>query len=176
MSRVRSILLFGLAAVVLVGCDDDPAAPQDPLNALLDDIRSSTGAYEQVEAATADGYAPMSPCVASPDGGMGFHYGKSALIDASVVPTEPELLLYEPTADGSLRLVGVEYMVMAPDWDASHDGPPELLGEPFADHRAEEARHGIPFPHYDLHVWAWAPNPSGTFAPFNPHVSCEHAG
>jgi len=26
--------------------------------------------------------------------------------------------------------------------------------------------------HYDLHVWVWQDNPSGTFAQFNPDVSC----
>jgi hypothetical protein len=26
--------------------------------------------------------------------------------------------------------------------------------------------------HYDLHVWLYADNPSGLFAPFNPSLSC----
>lgn len=175
MSRVRFALVSALALTVLVGCDDDPAAPEDPVEQLLSDIRSSTEAYHQVDAALADGYVEASPCVASPDGGMGFHYAKESLVDATVEPTEPELLLYEPTTDG-LRLVGVEYMVMAPAWDESNDELPELLGQAFDDHRPEEARHGIPFPHYDLHVWAWTSNPSGTFASFNPGVSCDGGG
>ena len=30
-------------------------------------------------------------------------------------------------------------------------------------------------PHYDLHVWLFRDNPNGTFAPFNPNVSCAAA-
>jgi hypothetical protein len=26
--------------------------------------------------------------------------------------------------------------------------------------------------HYDLHLWFWADNPGGFFAPFNPNLSC----
>lgn len=26
--------------------------------------------------------------------------------------------------------------------------------------------------HYDLHAWAWKANPAGTFAQWNPRVSC----
>jgi hypothetical protein len=26
--------------------------------------------------------------------------------------------------------------------------------------------------HYDLHLWFWADNPLGFFAPFNPALSC----
>lgn len=176
MFRVRSILVSALVAVLVAGCDDDALAPApDPVQDLLAQIRTATDGYQQVDAAMADGYAAASPCVASPGGGMGFHYALQPLIDATVEPAEPELLLYEPVAGGGLRLVGVEYMVMAPEWDASHDSPPSLLGQSFDDHRPEETRHGIPFPHYDLHVWAWEPNPSGTFAPFNPNVSCDAA-
>jgi hypothetical protein len=31
--------------------------------------------------------------------------------------------------------------------------------------------HGFT-PHYDLHVWIWRENPSGTFAQWNPKVEC----
>jgi hypothetical protein len=177
MSRARTLLVLPLAALLLAGCEEDPTAPaEDPVQQLVDRIRASTEAYHQVASAAAAGYAEASPCVSSPDGAMGFHYMNAPLVDAAVEPTVPELLLYEPTAGGNLRLVGVEYMVLAPEWDASNDEPPSLAGQPFDDHRAEEARHGIPFPHYDLHVWAWEENPNGTFAPFNPNVSCDGAG
>ena len=35
-------------------------------------------------------------------------------------------------------------------------------------------RYGIP-PFWALHIWIWKYNPSGLFAPYNPHVSCENA-
>jgi hypothetical protein len=43
--------------------------------------------------------------------------------------SEPELLLYEPQADGSFRLVAVEYIVPRPSWTAPR--PPSLFGRPF---------------------------------------------
>ena len=33
-------------------------------------------------------------------------------------------------------------------------------------------RYGLP-DFYELHVWAWEPNPSGSFADWNTHVHCE---
>ena len=36
-------------------------------------------------------------------------------------------------------------------------------------------RYG-PTPFYELHVWAWKNNPSGTFADWNPNVSCAAWG
>lgn len=68
------------------------------------------------------------------------------------------------------RLVGIEWFVPV-------DGPntatprPYLFGQgfdgPMAGHEP-----GQPY-HYDLHVWAWEPNPSGMFAQFNPNVNCS---
>jgi hypothetical protein len=177
MHSMRSTLMVALTAVVVVGCENDPPTePADRVEELVASVRNATAAYQQIDVAVADGFAEASPCVASPDGAMGFHYLRPDLVDAVVEATQPELLLFEPTAGGGKQLVGVEYMVMAPDWDASNGSAPELLGHAFADHRAEEARHGIPFPHYDLHLWAWRPNPDGTFEPFNPNVSCDAAG
>lgn len=175
MPRQRLPLVLPLAALLLGGCDDEPTEPADPVEELVTDIRNATTDYQQVTTATASGYAEASPCVESPDGGMGFHYMNQGLMDATIEPTLPELLLFEPEQGGGLRLVGVEYMIVAPDWDAANTEPPTLVGQVFDDHRAEETRHGIPFPHYDLHVWAWESNPNGLFTPFNPNVSCAAA-
>ena len=35
-------------------------------------------------------------------------------------------------------------------------------------------RYGIPA-FYELHAWVWKDNPAGTFADYNPDVTCEHA-
>jgi hypothetical protein len=37
---------------------------------------------------------------------------------------------------------------------------------------ASPNRYGIPA-FYALHVWAWKENPNGTFADWNPKVSCR---
>ncbi|MEX2531659.1 MAG: hypothetical protein WD960_12885 [Gemmatimonadota bacterium] len=170
-------LLFGLALATgtfgTTACDEDVTMPVDPVEELRQEVRAATQPFQDLAAATEAGFAAVSPCVAAAEGGMGFHYLLEPRLDATVEGTEPELLLYAPEADGSMKLVAVEYMVMAPMWDAEQTGPPTLLGQTFADHRAEEARHGLPFPHYDLHFWAWEENPNGIWAPLNPAVGCD---
>lgn len=173
--KLRHLTYLALAAGTLgtTGCEEDATMPPDPVDELREEVRTATQPFQDLATATAAGFAAVSPCVAEAAGGMGFHYLMESRLDATVEGVEPELLLYAPGADGSLNLVGVEYMVMAPMWDAGNDGPPTLLGQTFADHRAEEARHGLPFPHYDLHFWAWEDNPNGIWSPLNPAVSCD---
>lgn len=161
-----------LALVLLAAaCDDSPSL--SPPERTLEEIRDATRAFQQVAAATAAGYAPAGPCVAHPSmGAMGFHYSRADLVDASVNPRQPEVLLYGRGTNGELQLLGVEFMVPAAAWDAIHSTPPQLAGVTFDDHRDPAARHGLPFAHYDLHAWAWRENPSGDFVPFNPTVTC----
>ena len=102
---------------------------------------------------------------------MGIHYVNGTLVgDGNVDAVHPEALLYEPK-DGRLRLVGVEYVVLAADWDAAHGTPPTLMGQLF-NYVGSPNRYGIPA-FYELHVWAWENNPAGVFADWNAHVSCE---
>lgn len=170
MMPARSIVV-AVVATLLIGCDDS-TEPQDPVEELLTNVRTVTTAYQDFDAAVADGFELTGPCVASPDGGMGFHYARAELVDGAVDPSEPEVLLYVPETGGGMRLVGVEFLVLSDAWDASNDVPPALAGQTFDDHRPEALRHGLPFPHYELHVWAWVENASGVFAPFNPAVAC----
>ncbi|MES2306382.1 MAG: hypothetical protein V4558_12780 [Gemmatimonadota bacterium] len=116
-----------------------------------------------------------SPCLAIPTGGMGFHYLREALLDDKVEYDKPEFVMYTPDKHGKMEMGGVEFMVLADAWDAKHDSPPMFGTQVFNDHRAPEARHGLPFAHYELHVWLWTPNPDGIFAPWNPSVSCPAA-
>ena len=108
---------------------------------------------------------------------MGIHYGKPSLIgDGLIDATKPELLIYEQR-DGELRLVGVEFLVLAEAWDTAHtDGsPPVLVGHHFQ-YVSSPNRYRLPA-FYELHVWAWKFNPSGTFADWNPRVRCnEYTG
>jgi hypothetical protein len=105
---------------------------------------------------------------------MGIHYGKPELIgDGQVDARSPEILVYERTASGHMRLVAVEYLVIAGDWDASHEGPPALEGQLFH-YMGSPNRYRLPA-FYALHVWAWKLNPHGTFVDWNPRVTCDHA-
>jgi len=133
-------------------------------------VRQVTAKYHDVGAALADGYVPGSPCVESPDGAMGIHYMNPALLGQPVDLRRPAILLYIPGDDG-LELVGVEYFHADADQDLSTDEDrPALLGQEF-DGPMPGHGGGMPI-HYDLHAWVWANNPAGTFAEFNPRLSC----
>ena len=84
----------------------------------------------------------------------------------------PEALIYEPQPRGALRLVGVEYIVIASTWAGLYPnaGPPALEGDllNFID---APNRYGLPA-FYEMHVWAWEANPKGSFADWNTHVTC----
>jgi hypothetical protein len=91
----------------------------------------------------------------------------------------PAILLYEPQADGSLELVGVENLVFEAAWmGAGHSGPPMMNGRHW-DHMADDPNtpgdeaHGF-MPHFDQHVWLFRENPAGEMMPFIPNVTCEH--
>lgn len=132
---------------------------------LVDDVRALNARFADVNVAIKEGYAPI-PCVSGVEGGaMGVHYVNGALLDGEIDITKPEAVMYEPQADGSMQLVAVEYITFK--------GPANLGGQLFAFNGAPN-RYGLD-PFYELHVWAWRDNPTGTYADMNPNVSCEAA-
>jgi hypothetical protein len=59
-----------------------------------------------------------------------------------------------------VRITGADFLVLAADWDATHQGPPQIMGLLF--HVFESPnRFGLP-PFYTLHVWVWKHNPNAT--------------
>ncbi len=139
---------------------------------LVDVVRHATEAFQDVANAEAASYAAMPSCVSGPEeGAMGIHYVNGTLVsDDEVQADRPEALIYE-ARNGTLVLVGVEYIVFADAWSATHAGTPVLLGQQFH-YVGSPNRYGLPA-FYELHVWAWRDNPSGTFADWNPKVSCD---
>ena len=132
-------------------------------NPLADQVRDANQRFADVNAAIAEGYGP-NPCVSgAPGGAMGIHYVKGELLDDVIDVTKPEAIMYEPQADGSLELVGVEFI--------TYKGPFALEGHLFNFVGAPN-RYGLD-PFYELHVWAWRPNHDGTFADMNMDVSCD---
>ncbi len=136
-------------------------------NAAIARVRAATSRFHQLAAAEAAGYTAQYPagCAQSSVGAQGFHYLNPALVDANVELLRPELVMYEPQQDGSLQLVGVDYVVPFNQWPS--ETAPTLLGVPFM--------RNEPLGVWALHIWAWRPNPSGTFAMWNPRVSCALA-
>ena len=132
-------------------------------------VKRDLSRFKDVGVAMAEGYLPVSPCETSPEGGMGYHFLNPLHVGAD--PTAPSVLLYEPEADGSLHLAGVEWFVPDADQDLATAGDrPSLWGRGFD---GPMAGHGPGMPvHYDLHVWLYEANPRGVFEPWNPRVSC----
>jgi hypothetical protein len=140
---------------------------------LLRQVRRATRVFRDVDAARAAGYAATGECVDDPKyGGMGVHYANEKLIADGVLDvTRPEILVYQPTANGELRLGAVEYFQVDGDQDlATDDDRPSLFGVPF-DGPMLGHEPGMPI-HYDLHVWLYKHNPAGIFAMWNPRVHC----
>jgi hypothetical protein len=145
-------------------------------SALIKIVRESTERFKSVSAAEAEGYVLQFGCVSGPDSGaMGLHYVNGALVNRGEIdPTHPQIVIYEPTPNGGLRLIGADFLVLAEAWDAKKQGPPELMGQLF--HYFEfPNRFGLPA-FYTLHVWAWKDNPNGAFVNWHPNVSCEQFG
>lgn len=139
---------------------------------VADAVRQGTERFRDVSAAIAAGYVQFQGCVSGPEkGAMGVHYSNFALFDAVTDIANPEVLVYEPK-EGRLQLVAAEYVVPGEAWDPTHDpfDKPNLMGHLF--HFAPGPNRYGPVPFYELHVWAWKNNPSGTFADWNPVVSC----
>ena len=142
-------------------------------SALIQIVRDATERFKDVSVAQAEGYGLQFGCVSGPDAGaMGLHFVNFALVGTGVVdPTRPQIVIYEPVPGGGLRLIGADYLVLADTWNATHSGPPELMGQLFQFFDAPN-RFGLP-PFYTLHVWAWKENPNGAFVNWHPKVSCE---
>jgi hypothetical protein len=142
---------------------------------LVRTVRQATEQFQNVENAGPD-YQLIFGCVSGGDvGAMGMHFLNGKLLgDGDVDVYHPEILLYEPLPNGQLRLTGADFLVDAAEWDANPKHkkmPPELMGQLFHYFEAPN-RFGLKA-FYTLHVWAWKDNPNGTFANWNPNVSCD---
>ena len=149
------------------------AAQKKQGNALVNIVRDVTERFKDVSVAESEGYSLLFGCVSGGDyGAMGLHFVNFPLVaDGKIDATTPEIVLYEPTPSGRLRITGADYLVLAADWDKAHTSAPELNGQLFHFFEAPN-RFGLP-PFYTLHVWAWKDNPNGTFTNWNPSVSCD---
>ena len=140
-------------------------------------LKRATATFQNVSNALAEGYSAFAippqagaqpttglglagdpTCFDDPTGGMGVHYVKG--IDETLNRDQPEALVYQVNEHGTLKLVGVEYII--PDNLVDPTNPPHLFGQTL---------HHHPYlPVYILHAWVWKANPGGMFADFNPRV------
>ena len=168
----------------------------------LGEVRAATVRFQDVRQAEKEGYVrdPENMCITAAmmgqpakAGAMGIHYFRPDLLGITAPPNPrvsgngthtdfrmPSILIYEPQADGSLELIAVENLVFRWAWrEQGHAEPPSFRGVKYEtmedDPRTPVDEAHMFVPHYDLHVWLWRDNPNGTFAPFNPNVSCAAA-
>jgi hypothetical protein len=175
------------------------SAGPTPAEPSLAQVRAETERFQDVKVALAEGYIrdPANMCdtadmMGRPAsfGAMGVHYFRPDLLGITAPPNprvdgtgthtdfhQPSILIYEPQADGSMKLVAVENLVFEKAWMAGHDRPPSFHGVEY-DHMVDNPATAIDeahnfMPHYDRHVWIYRDNPNGVFAQFNPGVSCK---
>ena len=184
MRRLMAVLVLGSVVAACAAEQADEAADveaaaeagidEQPVETLTDEqvaavtsVRETAGGWSDIETARAAGYTNQFPagCIETEEGSQGFHFLNDALLDGTTELQQPELLMYEPQADGSLELIGVDYVIPFDRWSAEQ--PPELLGRSFMRNEAL----GV----WALHIWTHRDNPSGIFAMFNPDVSCADA-
>jgi hypothetical protein len=148
------------------------ASAGDEATPLIDSVRSATERYIDINAAFRDQFVVGTPCVSGPDtGAMGVHLVRPDRIGKLVLDAQkPQALIYEPMADGAMRLVGVEFIVLAQNWPA--DSVPALEGN-LLNYIDAPNRYGLPA-FWEIHVWAWEQNPKGSYADWNTHVTCAH--
>jgi hypothetical protein len=143
--------------------------------------QSATARYHDLQRALGDGYKVLpavqdtssvkatNGCASSKLGlgAMGVHYILGPLDDV-VDAQKPEVLVYEPQANGRMKLVALEYVSTVEQ---------SLFGKAFA--KTDLApyvggQEGVTFA-WTLHAWIWAPNPTGVLMPWNPKVTCSNA-
>ncbi len=171
----NAYMTIGIASVVALltlaaACSDSPTGNGlDPaVNRDLAKLRKVTDPLSSFDAGSNAGWsAKITGCMTDPTlGGMGYHYGKTALIDGSVKVDEPELLLYVPQQNGQMKLVAVEYIIPY-TFHAREAEAPVLFGQQF--------KQNDTFQLWGLHAWVGQDNPSGIFASWNPQVNCQYA-
>lgn len=193
----KTIRAFAFSAA-LIATGTNAEVPRTQPDQALQQLARELEPYKNVNYALANGYRQGNPHCESRQGlgAMGYHYinprllGLTAPVGGRVNGTgtytgvnPPAILLYmdDVNATGGKRLVGIELLVFAQAWHAIHKQPPKYRGREYnymADDpttTGQDEAHNF-MPHYDLHIWLFAHNPSGLYAQWNPALSCGTAG
>jgi hypothetical protein len=176
---LKRLVLFTSAGLLILSSPPRRAlaetqhAHESQASALVAVVKESTERFKDVAIAEGAGYGLQFGCVSGSDwGAMGMHYVNFPLVlDGELDATRPEIVIYEPLPNGTLRLIGADYLVLADAWHAKHPEPPQIMGQLL---HLFEAPNRFRLPaFYTLHVWAWKENPNGTFVNWHKNVSCD---
>jgi hypothetical protein len=169
---------YALAQLPSAQHSHDSSSGKKGMSPLIDKVRAATARFLDINVALnePEPWVRGTPCFSGPNSGaMGVHFIlPSRVFDGALNANEPEALIYEPQPNGALRLVGVEFIVLADDWARLHpDGSTPALDGHLTNYVGAPNRYGLPA-FYELHVWAWEHNPNGSFADWNTQVSCDN--
>ena len=180
VSKPRAQLMISLAgAILMAACSDE--APIEPESSYelpaqfatlpkerreaIAILRRVTAAYQDIDAAIADGFVLLHPCEDRPgEGPVGIvyvHMGR--LLDGVIDLKSPDALIYNPGTGAKPELFGVEFAITYGMWTAPQ--PPQFLGAQFQ----REDEFGV----WAMHAWVWRDNPEGLFAESHPRVTCS---
>ena len=114
-----SIAFLALSSLALAqhtmepdGQENQSKLGQGDQDKLVEIVRNATQQYQNVS--NAKGYTPVLGCVSGSDhGAMGVHYVNLSLLNGPIDPTHPQALIYEPQLNGEVKLVGVEFIILA---------------------------------------------------------------
>ena len=127
-TSVFFVSVLALSSLALAQHTMQPAG-QENQNKFVQIVRQATKQYLDINNAIAAGYGPFLGCVSGSDhGAMGIHYVNPSLLNGTINATQPQALIYEPSSNGQMTLVGVEYIADAATWLANNSGPPILEG------------------------------------------------
>jgi hypothetical protein len=188
--NLKQVLIVTVFGCVAVGCGGPVEELSDSTSAVHDDdedsdsdsdsdsntrqlrrtFRAATKKYRKVNKAIADGFVRLQePCFVEEwtegtgeDIHLGVVYVNPGRMDGTIDPNNPEILYYEPKANGKLKLMGGEHFCPVEACPTA----PTLFGFTF---RFEEDTGG-----WALHTWAWLRNPNGLTHPINPRVDTTH--
>ncbi|MBC7904492.1 MAG: hypothetical protein H7Y27_13790 [Gemmatimonadaceae bacterium] len=124
-------------------------------------VRNAVAPYMDKKKAIADGY---DTDVTGYRTQMGFHYVNGSLLDDKFELGRPELMLYAPYGNDTMKLVAVEYATPITDINNPPPPPEGFTGS----HDVWEIN--TEFNLWTLHVWIGLENTHGIFSPHNPKL------
>jgi hypothetical protein len=166
-------ILIGAAVSGQIGVSEY-VPPISNMTPLKEKVRKATR-FREIDAALAEGYRQGPPCVSGfGAGATEVRFLQADRIADGVLSVEaPEALIYEPMPGGAMRLVGVEFIEIARDWESRNpDGSPPSLDGNLLNLVGAPNRFGLPA-FYELHVWVREDRPQESFAVWNTRVTCD---
>ena len=157
MKKLKLLLLF--LAMGIVGCSDDDQATKSQVELEIEQLKNAMAKYHNFDMAKVDGY---DVDVTGYRTQMGHHYLKASLLDKTFELEKPEVLLYAPDNNGSMKFVAVEYAIPIADMNNPPPAPEGFTGI------QDNWEINTEFNLWTLHVWIELENPDGIFKPRNP--------